>query len=124
MTQKKIACMWKFSSSRGDKSYETLLYIDGSTSCDCPGWTRRAERSCKHTRSVHAGTADAESTTVVRYVTNAQEVAKAFMKNMTPAPIIAAAAQMIKSGKGPSKKKVSFSPQTTTLRKLRFDDED
>jgi hypothetical protein len=33
-------------------SYECLLYVDGSISCNCPGWTRQkfaGERSCKHT---------------------------------------------------------------------------
>jgi len=58
---KEVEKLWKFrSSSNPDKLYETLLYVDGSTSCDCPGWCRRAERTCKHTRSVAAGTADME----------------------------------------------------------------
>ena len=67
MTQKKIAKAWKFESSSGSKLYETLLYSDGSTSCDCPGWTRRSERSCKHTRSVQMGSADNECKNVVTF---------------------------------------------------------
>jgi len=59
-----ISRCWTFASSKGDKRYETLLYADGSTSCDCPGWCRRVaadgSRTCKHTRSVLMGTADAE----------------------------------------------------------------
>ena len=50
--------MWTFESSSGSKTYETLKYNDGSTSCDCPGWTRRCvdgQRTCKHVRSVEAG---------------------------------------------------------------------
>lgn len=50
--------MWKFESSSGSKTYETLKYNDGSTSCDCMGWTRRCvdgQRTCKHVRSVEAG---------------------------------------------------------------------
>lgn len=49
---------WTFDSSSSDKTYETLQYDDGSLSCDCPGWTRRAQRSCKHTRAVELGTAN------------------------------------------------------------------
>ena len=59
-----IAKCWTFLSSRGDRRYQTLLYIDGSTSCDCPGWCRRVaadgSRSCRHTRSVLMGSADRE----------------------------------------------------------------
>ncbi len=59
-----IARCWTFVSSRGDKRYQTLLYADGSTSCDCPGWCKRTaadgSRTCKHTRSVLMGSADRE----------------------------------------------------------------
>ena len=52
-------------SSSSSTRYEALLYEDGSTSCNCPGWTRRcthgpggiAIRSCKHTRSIDMGRA-------------------------------------------------------------------
>jgi hypothetical protein len=50
--------MWQFASSSGSKTYETLKYNDGSTSCDCMGWTRRCvdgQRTCKHVRMVEAG---------------------------------------------------------------------
>lgn len=51
--------MWTFESSSGSKTYETLKWNDGSTSCDCMGWCRRVaadgSRTCKHTRSVEAG---------------------------------------------------------------------
>ena len=63
---KKIVKMWKFKSeSNPNKIYETLQYSDGTTSCGCPGWTRRAERTCKHTRSIAAGTADMEAMAAV-----------------------------------------------------------
>ncbi len=52
---------WTFDSSSSDKTYETLQYDDGSLSCDCPGWTRRAQRSCKHTRGVELGTANSSA---------------------------------------------------------------
>ena len=64
MSAAAIAKCWTFASSRGDRSYQTLLYADGSTSCDCPGWCRRVapdgSRSCKNTRSVLMGTANRE----------------------------------------------------------------
>jgi hypothetical protein len=59
-----ISKCWTFASSSGRGRYQTLLYADGSMSCDCPGWCRRiasdGSRSCKHTRSVLMGTADRE----------------------------------------------------------------
>ena len=59
-----IAKCWTFASSKGGGRYQTLLYADGSTSCDCFGWCRRVaadgSRSCKHTRSVLMGNADRE----------------------------------------------------------------
>lgn len=62
---KDVAKVWTFrSDSNPRKTYETLKYIDGTTSCGCPGWTRRVaangERSCKHTRLVDQGIADSE----------------------------------------------------------------
>src|SRR5437868_15164324 len=59
----KITRVWTFSSdSNPDIEYETLQYLDGTTSCNCKGWTRRVasdgSRSCKHTRHVDMGTAD------------------------------------------------------------------
>lgn len=63
---KAIAKVWTFaSSSSSEKTYQTLLYSDFSTSCDCRGWTQRCaannQRSCRHTRSVEMGLADAEA---------------------------------------------------------------
>jgi hypothetical protein len=60
---KPISRVWTFASgSNPDIEYETLQYVDGTTSCGCPGWTRRVaadgSRSCKHTRYVDMGTAD------------------------------------------------------------------
>lgn len=59
-----IAKCWTFASSSGRGHYQTLLYADGTTSCECPGWCRRVaadgSRSCKHTRSVLMGSADRE----------------------------------------------------------------
>lgn len=61
---KSIAKVWKFASSSGSNTYETLQYIDNSTSCNCPGWTRRVaadgSRTCKHTRTVDMGQADSD----------------------------------------------------------------
>ena len=61
-----IAQVWTFQSdSNPDREYETLQYTDGSTSCNCPGWTRRVaadgKRSCKHTRLVDQGRADSHA---------------------------------------------------------------
>jgi len=65
MQVKKIKKCWTFESSSGSKTYQTLEYVDGSTSCNCAGWTRRVAkdgtRSCKHTRAVDMGTADYDS---------------------------------------------------------------
>jgi len=65
MNRPAISKCWTFvSSSGGGKRYQTLLYADGSTSCDCPGWCRRVaadgSRSCKHTRAILMKTADHE----------------------------------------------------------------
>ncbi len=50
---KTIVKAWLFaSSSNPEKKHETLLYHDGSTSCNCFGWTKRSARSCRHTRLV------------------------------------------------------------------------
>jgi len=61
---KDIAKVWEFASSSSNAKYETLQYVDSTTSCNCPGWTRRVaadgSRSCKHTRMVDMGTADRE----------------------------------------------------------------
>jgi len=65
MIKKAIQKVWIFSSKSSDKTYETLKYADGTTSCNCMGWTRHVKldgsRSCSHTRSVDMGRADIES---------------------------------------------------------------
>lgn len=58
-----ITRVWMFpSDSNPSTEYQTLLYADGTTSCNCKGWTRRTaadgSRSCKHTRLVDMGQAD------------------------------------------------------------------
>lgn len=67
--RKIILTVWEFpSGSTKGKVYQTLLYVDGSTSCDCPGWvfkrkgTQDGARTCKHTRFVDMGTADTHAT--------------------------------------------------------------
>lgn len=66
---KQILRTYFFDSSSGDKLYQTLEYVDGTTSCDCNGWCRRiapdGSRSCKHTRSVEAGYGDRLAKSVV-----------------------------------------------------------
>ncbi len=69
---KPISQVWQFASdSSPDKEYETLRYTDGSTSCNCPGWTRRiaadGSRSCKHTRAVDMGRADQQCSATHHY---------------------------------------------------------
>ncbi|MEA3209057.1 MAG: hypothetical protein QOE70_2114 [Chthoniobacter sp.] len=64
MSKPAIVKVWTFASSSGRGSYETLLFVDNTASCNCPGWTRRTDaqghRSCKHTRLVDQGRADLE----------------------------------------------------------------
>lgn len=62
MSKPAVAKVWTFPSSSGAGSYETLMFVDLTKSCNCPGWTRRTtangERTCKHTRFVDQGSAD------------------------------------------------------------------
>lgn len=64
VVNKTVSKVWTFRSSSGRGSYETLRFTDGTTSCNCPGWTRRIDaqghRSCKHTRLVDQDRADME----------------------------------------------------------------
>jgi hypothetical protein len=69
---KQISKVWTFASdSNPNIEYETLQYLDGSTSCNCKGWTRRVaadgSRSCKHSRIVDMGTADDHCTATHSY---------------------------------------------------------
>ena len=81
-----IAKCWTFASSSGGGRYQTLLYVDGSTSCECPGWCRRVasdgSRTCKHTRAVLMGSADRECLSSHAYQTPAAPVA--VMPTTTP----------------------------------------
>lgn len=62
-----IVKVWVFASSSGSRQYQTLQYEDRTTSCDCPGWTKRSVRSCKHTRYVECGLADANAIACTDY---------------------------------------------------------
>ncbi len=67
-----ISRVWTFpSDSNPNVSYQTLQYADGTTSCNCMGWTRRVaadgSRSCKHSRFVDMGTADQNCTATHDY---------------------------------------------------------
>ena len=69
---KQITRVWTFASdSNPDIEYETLQYSDGTTSCNCMGWTRRVAadgtRSCKHSRAVDMGIADHNCTATHNY---------------------------------------------------------
>lgn len=71
---KNIACLFLFESdSSPGKTYQTLLYDDSSTSCDCKGWTFKRRnvigggRTCKHTRLVEAGIAEQHAVKVQDY---------------------------------------------------------
>jgi len=68
MTKKGIRATFLFDSSTvPNKRYTALLYEDGSTSCNCPGWTRRVaedgSRECKHTRAIKDTNRQARSRT-------------------------------------------------------------
>lgn len=56
---------WIFASESGPSRYETLQYIDGTTSCNCRGWTRKVQsdgsRTCRHVRLVEHGMADQQA---------------------------------------------------------------
>jgi hypothetical protein len=46
---KTIIRTWEFRSSTNLlKFYRVQYYSDGSFSCNCPGWTKRAVRMCRH----------------------------------------------------------------------------
>ena len=54
----KIQTAFAFQSSSSAEVYQTLVYDDGSITCNCPGWTRRivdGVRTCKHVRYVELG---------------------------------------------------------------------
>lgn len=76
MNIKAIATMFIFESeSTPGKSYQTLLYTGGSTSCECPGFifkrktTADGQRTCRHVRDIEAGEANRHAKKVVEYLT-------------------------------------------------------
>ncbi len=45
----------KNQSSSSNREYETVIWSDGLTSCNCPGWTMVKPgrgRGCKHTKAI------------------------------------------------------------------------
>lgn len=53
--------IWAFKSSSNPKVfYQTIRWMNGELTCNCPGWCKRNIRECKHTRAVALGTADYE----------------------------------------------------------------
>ena len=92
---KAIATLFIFASeSNGLKSYQTLLYVDGTTSCDCPGWkfkkktTADGARTCRHTRMIEAGIARMNATKTVEYEAVTAPQRKEFAR-VLPKPIAA-----------------------------------
>jgi len=84
---KEQAKVWEFESSSSSKRYQTIQYTDGYVSCNCPGWTRRAVRECKHTNMVHMGTADNNSvamTNLMQKKANPQPIATPKVKKAAP----------------------------------------
>jgi predicted nucleic acid-binding Zn finger protein len=76
---KPIHQVWTFrSDSNPDLEYQTLQYIGGATSCNCPGWTKRVaadgSRSCKHTRWIDLGTADRHCNATHNYQTDKPQI--------------------------------------------------
>ena len=70
--KKNISNVWTFpSDSNPNIQYETLQFVNGTTSCNCKGWTRRVAtdgaRSCKHTRYVDMGISDQHCTATHNY---------------------------------------------------------
>lgn len=51
----RVIAAWAFASSHGTTTYETLLYADGTLSCNCPGWINKRPgrpRGCRHTKDL------------------------------------------------------------------------
>lgn len=67
------AFYFKSESSPKKPPYETLLYVDGSITCNCPGWTFKGKvtmgggRTCKHARLIAAGIAEDSADKVVQF---------------------------------------------------------
>ncbi len=57
------AKIWEFESdSSPGKRYQAILYVNGTTSCNCRGWARHTTfgggRTCRHVAAIEMGTAD------------------------------------------------------------------
>ena len=102
LNAKTVAKVWEFESSSSSKRYQTLQYTDGYVSCNCPGWTRRAVRECKHTRMVEMGTADHNCVAMKD---------KTLQTAATPAPVPQVA---------PAKPKTKKNVKAPGLRKVRW----
>jgi hypothetical protein len=51
---RRVVAAWATASTHGAALYETVLYADGSLSCNCPGWVyprNGRTRACRHTRT-------------------------------------------------------------------------
>lgn len=46
---------WPFPSSKGTTDYETILYADGTASCNCPGWIYCKKMGEHYVGSVYVG---------------------------------------------------------------------
>ncbi len=111
MNKKKITKVWVFQSgSNPSKTYETLQYEDNTTSCECPGWTRRAQRTCKHTRSVDMGTADTECIAMKDYA----------ISNTAPQQQPQTAQTAKPKKKTPKKLKIKEDTPTAIVRKINW----
>lgn len=74
MSKPAIATVFYFrSETNTSKTYETLIYVDGSKSCNCPAWTFRrktsanGDRTCKHIRWIDAGMGNQHAERTVEY---------------------------------------------------------
>lgn len=90
---KEIATLFVFTSdSSPGRTYQTLLYVDGSTSCECKGWIFRrrsagnGERTCKHTRYVDCGMANVHAVKMVEY--SSVTVAPRMAQRAMPRPML------------------------------------
>ena len=81
-----IRKVWTFQSdTNSSKTYETLQYVNGSTSCNCFGWTRRIQngiRTCKHTRYVDQGVAEQYCLSSHSYAAQEEPVKKIILKTV------------------------------------------
>lgn len=104
---KEQAKVWEMPSSSSSKTYQTIQYTDGYVSCNCPGWTRRAIRECKHTNMVHMGTADIHSISM----------SDLMQKKANPTPVKKVQTVAPKA-KTPKKKKAD--PPAAVVRKIHW----